>query len=88
MMVRVTALVDEKSCKIEKVAYFIHFEQKNTHISGCKIVPLCTIVTVAVHICMVTVIVHIIILYFFPLTSLLSPFDFSLSLSLSLSKPI
>ena len=55
MMVRVTALVDEKSCKIEKVAYFIHFEQKNTHINGCKIVPLCTIVTVAVHICMVTV---------------------------------
>ena len=40
MMVRVTALVDEKSCKIEKVAYFIHFEQKNTHINGCKIVHL------------------------------------------------
>ena len=50
MMVRVTALVDEKSCKIEKVAYFIHFEQKNTHINGCKIVHLCTIATITMHI--------------------------------------
>ena len=38
-----------KSCKIEKVAHFTHLEQKNTHISGCKIVHLCTIATVTVH---------------------------------------
>ena len=40
---------------MEKVANFAQFEQKNTHINGCKIVHLCTIATVTVHICMVTV---------------------------------
>ena len=59
-----------KSCKIEKVAHFTHFEQKNTHISGCKIVHLCTIATVTVHICTITVTLLSIILYFFSLLSL------------------
>ena len=35
---KATASVDAKSCKIEKVAHFTHFEQKNTHISGYKTV--------------------------------------------------
>ena len=40
---------------MEKRANFTQFEQKNTHISGCKIMHLCTIVTITVHICTVTV---------------------------------
>ena len=45
---------------MEKWTNFTQFEQKNTHISGCKIVHLCTVVTVTVHICTVaTVTVHI-----------------------------
>ena len=58
-------------CKIEKGSLFTHFGPKNTHINGCKIVHLCTIAIVAVHICMVTVALLFIILYFFfsPLSS-------------------
>ena len=39
--------------KWKKGANFTQFEQKNTHINGCKIVHLCTIATVTVHICTV-----------------------------------
>ena len=58
-------------CKREKGSLFTHFGPKNTHISRCKIVDLCTIATVTVHICMVTVALLFIILYFFlsPLSS-------------------
>ena len=37
-------------CKIEKSNLFIHFGPKSTHISGCKIVHLCTIATVRAYI--------------------------------------
>ena len=47
--------MDAKSCIIEKTFHFTHFNQKNTHISGYKIVYLCTSATVTVHICTVTV---------------------------------
>ena len=49
------ALVCITSCKIEKVTDFAHFEQKNTHISGCKIVHKCTRATITVHICTIIV---------------------------------
>ena len=42
-------------CKMEKVTTFTQFEQKITHISGCKLVYKYTIATVIVHICTVTV---------------------------------
>ena len=76
---------------MEKVINFIQFEQKNTHISLCIIVHLCTIATVTVHICMVTVpCVFIILLIsvrtFFslssPCTTNLVTFLFSSSFSL------
>ena len=53
--------MDAKSCKIQKTLHFTHFDQKNTHISGCKIVHKYTIATVTVHICttVATVTVHI-----------------------------
>ena len=35
-----------KLCKMKKLTDFTHSEQKNTHISGCKIMHICT-VTVA-----------------------------------------
>ena len=57
--------------------------QKNIHISGCKIVHLCTIATVTVHICTVIVALAFIILHFF-----LSPYltlSFSTSTLTSLS---
>ena len=62
---------------MKKVANFAQFEQKNTHISGCKIVHLCTIATVTVHICTVTVACpfNILLVFFSPLAML------SLSLS-------
>ena len=44
-----------KSCNIEKVTDFTHFEQKNTHISKCKIVHKCTRAIVTVQICTVTI---------------------------------
>ena len=40
---------------MKKWANFTQFEQKNIYIRGCKIVHLCTIVTVTVHICIVIV---------------------------------
>ena len=49
--------VGAKLCKMEKVTDFTHFEQKNNHINGCKVVHKCTIAIVTVHIAIV--IVHI-----------------------------
>ena len=49
--------VGAKLCKMEKVTDFTHFEQKNNHISGCKVMHKCTIAIVTVHIAIV--IVHI-----------------------------
>lgn len=55
-------------CKVmqnEKVTDFTHFEQKNTHISRCKIVHKCTIATEIVHIRTITVACAFNILLFF-----------------------
>ena len=54
-------------CKIEKGSLFTHFDSKNTHSWG-KIVHLCTIATVAVHICTATVACAYHILLFFSLS--------------------
>ena len=80
-------------CKIEKGSLFTHFCSKKTHISWGKIVHLCTIATVAVHICTATVACAYHILFFFslspslllsiPLT--LNSFVFSIGLFFSLS---
>ena len=37
-LVRAITSIDVKLCKMEKGAHFTQFEQKNTHISGCKLV--------------------------------------------------
>ena len=60
-----TASAHAKSCKIQKVVHFTRFEQRNTHINGCKIVYKCTSATVTVHICMITVTRAFNILVFF-----------------------
>ena len=65
-------------CKIlqnRKTCSFYTFWAKNTHISGCKIVHLCTIATVSVHICIVTV--ALLSIFF------LSPFSCLVRLSLT-----
>ena len=54
-------------CKIKKCSLFTHFGSKNTHISWGKIVHLCTIATVTVHICTATVAFAYHILVFFSL---------------------
>ena len=82
--IKAIASVDAESCEMEKkVRNFTHFEQKNTHISGCKIVHLCTIATVIVHIivhkCTITVALAFIILLVFSLS--FSLFLWLLSLS-------
>ena len=69
-----------KSCKIQKVTYFTHFDQKNAHISGCKILHKYTSVTVTVHICIVTATLLYIILVVF-----LTPHNLSSTYSLSLA---
>ena len=74
--VRATTLACGKFCKIEKVTLFTYFGKKNTHISGYKIVHLCTIAIITVHICTITIACAFIILLVFSL---------SLSLLLSLS---
>ena len=58
---------------MEKRTNFTQFEQKYTHISGCKIVHLCTIATVTWHICTVTVAYafNILLVFFLSLLSLL-----------------
>ena len=71
-----------KSCKIQKVTYFTHFDQKNTRISGYKIMHKYTSATVTVHICIVTVTFLYIILVVFLAPHILSS-TYSLSLSLS-----
>ena len=37
-VIRAITSVDVKLCKMDKGAHFTQFEQKNTHISGCKLV--------------------------------------------------
>ena len=71
-----------KSCKIQKVTYFTHFDQKNTRISGYKIMHKYTSATVTVHICIDTVTLLYIILVVFLAPHILSS-TYSLSLSLS-----
>ena len=59
---------------MEKVTNFTQFEQKITHISGCKLVYKYTIATITMHICTVTVACVFNILIIFSLSlSLLSP---------------
>ena len=72
---------------MEKVANFAQFEQKNTHINGCKIVHLCTIATVTVHICTVTVACPFNILLVFSLSQLCSHSHSHLTLSLFMLSP-
>ena len=72
--------MDAKFCIIEKTLHFTHFDLKNTHICGCKIMHLCTSAIVTVHICTVTVACIFNILHFF-----LSPSPHSLIFSFSLS---
>ena len=50
---------------MQKGVNFIYFNQKNTHISGCKIVYIYKNATVTMHICMVPVTLQIIFYYFF-----------------------
>ena len=69
-----------KSCKIQKVTYFTHFDQKNTCISGYKIMHKYTSATVTVHICIVTVtLLYIILVVFLALHILSSTYSLSLS---------
>ena len=72
---------------MEKVANFTQFEQKNTHISGCKIVHLYIISTVTVHIYTVIVACAFNILLVFSLSYLCSHSHSHLTLSLSLLSP-
>ena len=65
--IRASTSVDAKSCKMQKILHFTHFDPKNTHISGCKIVHKCTIATVTVHICTVNVALAFNILVIFSL---------------------
>ena len=58
--------------KWKKGTKFTQFEQKNTHISKCKIVHLYTIATVTVYICTVTVACAFNILLVFSLSCLCS----------------
>ena len=69
-ILRASPSVCAKLCKTEKVINFPHFEQKITHISGCKIVHKCTITTVTLQICIVTVSCAFNILIIFSLSSL------------------
>ena len=81
-MIRASISIEAKSCKIEKknTSFNTFWPQKNTHISGCKIVHKCTSATVTVHICTVTVTLAFNILHFF-----LPPSPHSLIFSFSLS---
>ena len=73
-------------CKMEKVTTFTQFEQKITHISGCKLVYKYKIATVTVHICAVTItcVFNILIIFSFSL-SLLSPHSLFFSFALTLT---
>ena len=72
---------------MKKWANFTQFEQKNTHISGCKIVHLYIIGTVTVHIYTVIVACAFNILLVFSLSYLCSHSHSHLTLSLSLLSP-
>ena len=50
MLLRVTTSVVAKSCKIQKVVHFTHFDQKNTYTNGCKIMHKCRSATLTVYI--------------------------------------
>ena len=52
---RASTSVGGYSSIIQKLFHFTHFNQKYTHISGCKVVHNYTNATVTVHICTVTV---------------------------------
>ena len=52
---RASTSVGGYSSIIQKLFHFTHFNQKYTHISGCKVVHNYTNATVTVHICMVIV---------------------------------
>ena len=71
---------------MEKVTTFTQFEQKITHISGCKLVYKYKIATVTVHICAVTItcVFNILIIFSFSL-SLLSPHSLFFSFALTLT---
>ena len=45
-----TTSVVAKSCKIQKVVHFTHFDQKNTYTNGCKIMHKCRSATLTVYI--------------------------------------
>ena len=59
---------------MKKLTNFTQLKQKNTHISGCKIMHLCTIATVTVHICTVTIayVFNILLVFFLSLVSTLT----------------
>ena len=52
---RASTSIGRYSSIIQKLLHFTHFEQKNTHNSGCKVVHNYTNATVIVHICTVTI---------------------------------
>ena len=56
--------------KKKKVIPFTHFGQKNTHNNGCKIMHLCIIATVIMHICTVIIALAFNIFMIFSLSSL------------------
>ena len=86
--IRATTSVIKKSYKIQKIAYFTYFDQKNTHISGCKIVHKCISATITVYICTVTVtLLYIILVLFLSHHILSSPESLSLSLQLIILAP-
>ena len=59
---------------MKKLTNFTQLKQKNTHISGCKIMHLYTIATVTVHICTVTITYafNILLVFFLSLISALT----------------
>ena len=67
--------------KWKKAADFTQFEEKKTHSSLCKIVHLCTITTVTVHICMVTVALPFNILMFLFIILMLYSYGIKTSIS-------
>ena len=82
--IRATASAVVKSCIIQIVHHFAHFNPKNAHISQCKSVQICTIVTITVHICTATLALPFNILAFVSLPSLylwFTSFSFSRFLS-------
>ena len=59
---------------MKKLTNFTQLKQKNTHLSGCKIMHLCTIAIVTVHICTVTIAYafNILLVFFLSLVSALT----------------